>query len=181
MAPAPARHAPARPAPARTGPALAKRTSGAAAPAPSRPGAPKRTPAPGRPRAPAERPRTALVTARGAAVLDTLLAGRGWIALVFVLLAGIVFLNVDLLRMNRDIARTVERATAVKRENSRLRAEAARLGSSERIQAVASEAGLVMPAPGAVRYLRSRPVDGRRAARSLAAGETADPATPPAE
>ncbi len=51
---------------------------------------------------------------RGAWVLDKLLPGRVWIGLVFVLLAGIVFFNVDLLQMNREIARTADRAAAVK-------------------------------------------------------------------
>ena len=115
--------------------------------------------------------------ARGAVVLDALLRGRAWIALVFVLLAGIVFFNVDLLRMNRQIAVTAERAATVKRENARLRTDVARLGSSERIQRVAAERGLVLPAPGEVRYLRSNPtVDARRAAGRIGADEAAAPA-----
>ncbi|MDQ3645065.1 MAG: cell division protein FtsL, partial [Actinomycetota bacterium] len=105
---------------------------------------------------------------RGAAVLDNLLYGRGWIAIVFVLLAGIVFFNVDLLQMNREIAATAEATGEIKRENSQLRAEIARLGSSERIQQVAAEAGLVLPAPGEVRYLRSDPsLDAREAAARI--------------
>jgi cell division protein FtsL len=101
-------------------------------------------------------------------VLDALLHGQGWIALVGVLLAGIVFFNVYLLQLNRDIAATSERAAAVKRENARLRLDVARLGSSERIQLAAAEQGLVLPAPGEVRYLRANPaVDGRRAAKRV--------------
>ncbi|MGI8946163.1 MAG: hypothetical protein ACR2GL_08000 [Thermoleophilaceae bacterium] len=89
---------------------------------------------------------------------------------MFVLLAGIVFFNVDLLRMNREIAATAERTATVKRENARLRTDLARLGSSERIQRVAADRGLVLPAPGEVRYLRSDPrTDARRAAQRLAA------------
>jgi cell division protein FtsL len=90
-------------------------------------------------------------------VLDALLYGRGWIALVFVLLAGIVFFNVDLLQMNRDIARDAERISTLKRENARLLLEEARLASSERIQESAAQLGLVLPAPGEVRYLKARP------------------------
>jgi cell division protein FtsL len=101
-------------------------------------------------------------------VLDALLAGRGWIVLIGVLLAGIVFFNVDLLQMNRDIARDAERAAALKRENGRLRLDVARLASSERIQEAAARLGLVLPAPGEVRYLEARPgIDARRAARNL--------------
>jgi len=99
---------------------------------------------------------------------------------VFVLLAGIVFFNVDLLQMNRDIATTAETAVDVKRENAKLRTEIARLGSSERIQQVAAEAGLVLPAPGEVRYLRSNPtVDARRAVARIEDGAAVPPAVTP--
>ena len=95
-----------------------------------------------------------------------------WIGLVFVLLAGIVFFNVDLLQMNREIARNADRAAAVKTENARLRTDLARLGSSERIQQVAAQAGLVLPAPGEVRYLRAAPAtDAKRAAKRIDRGE----------
>ena len=151
------------------------RASRAAAPAARRPSA---APAPqprlsggaaGAPRCRASgpRPRTprsrAPPGARTGGVLDALLSGRGWIALVFVLLVGIVFFNVDLLQMNREIARDADRISALKRENARLRSTRPRLGSSERIQESAAQLGLVLPAAGEVRYLKARPsVDARR-------------------
>jgi cell division protein FtsL len=101
-------------------------------------------------------------------VLDALLAGRGWIALIFVLLAGIVFFNVDLLQMNREIARNAEKISTLKREIARNRLDVARLASSERIQESAAQLGLVLPAPGEVRYLTARPErDARRAAKRM--------------
>ena len=79
---------------------------------------------------------------------------------------GIVFLNVDLLEMNREIAQMAERAAELKRENARACATTSpRLADSERIQQAAAERGLVLPAPGEVRYLRVEPGD-RRAARA---------------
>jgi cell division protein FtsL len=161
MAAAPARRAPAR------------------RPAPARRGAPAR-------RAPARKPQAKRKPVPlGARLLDRLLYGRGWIGLVFVLLAGIVFFNVDLLQMNRGIAETSNKADAVKRENARLRTELARLGSSERIQRVAVRAGLVLPAPGEVRYLRATPsADASRAAKRIKSGEASAPASaeiPPAK
>jgi len=102
-------------------------------------------------------PFTRAARARTSSLLDALLSGRGWIALVFVLLAGIVFFNVDLLQMNRDIARDADRISALKRENARLLLDEARLASSERIQESAALLGLVLPAPGEVRYLKARP------------------------
>jgi len=107
---------------------------------------------------------------RTGGVLDALLAGRGWIALVFVLLAGIVFFNVDLLQMNRDIAQNADKISTVKREIARDRLDVARLASSERIQESAAQLGLVLPAPGEVRYLKARPTrDARQAAKRITA------------
>ena len=111
---------------------------------------------------------------RTGGVLDALLAGRGWIALVFVLLAGIVFFNVDLLQMNRDIAGNDQRISALTREIARNRLDVARLASSERIQESAAQMGLVLPAPGDVRYLKAHPGrDGRQAAKRITAPNTA--------
>jgi cell division protein FtsL len=110
-----------------------------------------------------------MARARTSRILDALLSGRGWIALVFLLLAGIVFFNVDLLQMNRDIAQNAERISTLKRENARLLLEEARLANSERVQEEAAALGLVLPAPGQVRYLKARPSrDARRASRNVA-------------
>jgi cell division protein FtsL len=104
----------------------------------------------------------------GARLLDGLLRGRAWIALVGVLLVGIVFFNVDLLRVNRQLALTGEKATAIERDNARLDLELSRLSSTERIQRSASQHGMNLPLPGQVHFLRARPaVDARNAARRL--------------
>ena len=107
---------------------------------------------------------------RGARILDALLTGRACIAVVGVLLVGIVFFNVDLLQMNRDITSMADRAGQLKRENARLRIDLARLASSERIQETALGLGLVYPAPGEVRYLKSQPtVDAKNASKRMSA------------
>jgi cell division protein FtsL len=110
-------------------------------------------------------PFTRAARARAGGVLDRLLQGRAWIALVAVLLVGIVFFNVDLLELNRDIARTADQASEMKQENARLRLKLARLASTERIQSVAARRGLELPPPGQVRYVRVHPgLDARKAA-----------------
>jgi cell division protein FtsL len=157
-APAP-RRAPARPAPRRK-PATPRR--GTTRPAPRRRAQSKPT------------GRRAKAAARLAAIpqspfVDRLLTGRIWIVLLAVLLAGIVTANVSLLEMNAGIARTTEKVAVLKRENSRLRLEAARLGSSERIQRAAADLGLVLPAPGEVRYLQARPGDAALALKRMSA------------
>ena len=127
-----------------------------------------------------EAPFARAVRARTSRLLDALLSGRGWIALVFLLLAGIVFFNVDLLQMNRDIAQNSERISALKRENARLLLDQARLANSERIQEEAVKLGLVLPAPGEVRYLKAHPsADARRAAKTITVPTEAY--TPPGE
>ena len=118
--------------------------------------------------------------AGGGRVLDALLAGRGWIGLVFVLLAGIVFFNVDLLQLNREIAAGAERASELKRSNAGLRIELAKLGSSERIQREAAEAGFVLPAPGDVLYLTAASRDAQRALKLITSPEVAPVIPPPA-
>jgi cell division protein FtsL len=140
-----------RPAPSRRDPARS---------APARHAAPPRTTAPARRVSGRVHQRTAgrpAALPRGARVLDALLTGRLWIGLIGVLLAGIVFFNVDLLQMNRDITQMADKATRLKRQNDRLRHDYARLASSERIQEAAATLGLVYPAAGEVRYLRSKP------------------------
>jgi cell division protein FtsL len=151
---APARRAPARRAPARSHP-------------PRRRSAPARKPAR---RASGHSKARTTARPRGARILDALLTGRGCIAVVGVLLVGIVFFNVDLLQMNRDITSMADRASQLKRENARLRIDLARLASSERIQETALGLGLVYPAPGEVRYLKSQPtVDAKNASKRMSA------------
>ena len=79
-----------------------------------------------------------------------------------------VFANVALLQKNRQITHDAARVSELKRENAALRADVATLGSSERIQQVAAERGLVLPAPDQIRYLRSNPrVDAVAAAKQV--------------
>jgi cell division protein FtsL len=115
----------------------------------------------------ASRRRRALA-ATGTVVLDRVLRGRAWVALIGTLLVGIVFFNVSVMRLDENITRTSERASGLKQENARLLLQAARLGSSERIQRAAARRGLVLPAPGQVRYLKVSPrIDARHAAQRI--------------
>jgi cell division protein FtsL len=145
-----------------------------AAPAPQR--TRQRPPRTAKPRPRPAAPRTLRARLRGlphSPFVDRLLTGRAWIVLVAGLLAGIVFANVALLELNAGIARTTEKVAALKRENGRLRLQAARLGSTERIQRAAADLGLVLPAPGQVRYLKARP--GRDASLALKRMSAPDP------
>jgi cell division protein FtsL len=156
------------------------RRAAARRPAPARRGATRRpTPAP----TTVQRLGTA-ARARATAGVESVLHGPGLIAVVFVLLVGVVFANVALLQKNRQITHDAARVSELKRDNATLRRDVAELGSSERIQQVAAERGLVLPAPDAVNYLRSNPdSDAVAAAKAIDEGTALAAApvyTPPA-
>jgi len=142
---------------------------------------PTRRPAPARRRSDAvARPRTGARTTPSfdfVALLDRLLRGPAYIALVGILLAGIVFFNVDVLELNHGIASTDTRSSQLKRENAALTLQLAKLGSSERIQRVALQNGLVLPQPGDVRYLRAGRGDAAHALRVMTAPDSTTAAT----
>jgi cell division protein FtsL len=182
-----ARAAAARATEPRRTPAQGRATAPRRQPATGR-AAPARRTTPARTRAPARRvsgharpapAARAIALPRGARLLDTLLTGRIWIGLIGVLLAGIVFFNVDLLQMNREITQMADKAAEIKRQNDRLRHDYARLASSERIQEAAATLGLVYPAAGEVRYLESNPkLDAHNASKRIIA-PTSTTALPP--
>jgi hypothetical protein len=102
-----------------------------------------------------------------ARVLDRLVRGRAWIALVAVALIGVVFMQVSLLKLNAGISRAVTSADTLERQNATparvdLRA---RVGDARR--RVRRATGMVMPAAGDVHYIDARRADGRRAAAAI--------------
>jgi cell division protein FtsL len=139
---------------------------------------PARRPAPTRRRSGAAARRAARFD--GIGLLDRLLRGPAYIAVIGILLAGIVFFNVDVLELNRGVAATDVRASQLKRQNAALTLTLAKLGSSERIQRVALERGMVLPQPGDVRYLKAGRDDAERALRVMTAPDpsSAAPLTP---
>jgi cell division protein FtsL len=148
------------------------------------PAAPRRKSGPTRPvRKPvaAPAPRVARRVAQGSAsvVLDQLLRGRTWVVVIGALLAGIVFLNVSVLQLNRGIASTDAKATTLERTNSSLRERVATLNSAERIQRLAEQRGYILPQPGDVTYLKpASPAQARLAAQRITA-PTPVTTTPP--
>ncbi len=166
MTPPPATHPP-RSVRRGTAPRAPRRVSG-----PSRPRA---TPAAAMPRggAVAVPPPLGLRIARralrvgDARLLDRLVRGRTWIAIVAVGLLGIVFMQVSMLRLNAGISRAVTSAETLQRQNSVLRADISKLDSGQRIQDTAAGLGMVMPEAGDVHYLDARKADGRDAAKGI--------------
>ena len=120
-------------------------------------------------------PRPQLVhVARGfspARTWERLVRGNGWVALLAVLLLGIVFMQVHMLKLNAGISRAVESSGTLERQNAHLRQAVSQLGAADRIEEAAGMFGMVMPQPGSVRYLDSRDVvvDAQRAAKTMTA------------
>jgi hypothetical protein len=104
-----------------------------------------------------------------ARLLDRLVRGRAWIAIVAVGLLGIVFMQVSMLRLNAGISRAVTSAETLQRQNSVLRADISKLDSGQRIQDTAAGLGMVMPEAGDVHYLDGRRADGDAAAKGIRA------------
>jgi len=111
-------------------------------------------------------------------LIDRLMRGRIWIGLLAVLLFGLVFLNVSLLKLNSEAGRNADRVKALRIENDRLHAKVSRLQGGDRLARVAGQLGLVMPEPGNVHYMSASKGDASRAARALRAGRRAPTSGP---
>jgi hypothetical protein len=90
-------------------------------------------------------------------LLDRVVRGRAWIPILGVLLAGIVAMQVEVLKLNATMGRTIERGTALQSRNEQLRASVASLSDEVRIERLAARMGMVMPPPQAVDFLASNP------------------------
>jgi hypothetical protein len=168
-----ARAAPRRAAPAhqprRAAPLRApRRVSG---PLPRRAGAvraPRQTPAFGA---------RALAIVRGLpdhSLIDRLVRGRAWIPVLGVLLAGLVAMQVEILKLGTSIGRSMERSSVLQSQDESLQASVATLSDDQRIERLAAAMGMVTPAPMSVVFLRAhRGGDTRRALANIHAPDPA--------
>jgi hypothetical protein len=99
-------------------------------------------------------------------LLDRLIRGRWWIPVLGVMLAGIVAMQVEVLKLGASMGRSLERNSVLSSENAGLRQSVATLGDDQRIEQLAGTMGMVMPPPQAVGFL-SASADGN-AGRALA-------------
>jgi hypothetical protein len=99
--------------------------------------------------------------------LDRALRGRLWIWLLGAALLGVVGMQVSLLKLNSGIGRAVETSVTLERQNAALEASIARLSDTNRVQVGAAGLGMLIPPPGDVGYLNSRPNDPARAVEHM--------------
>lgn len=86
-------------------------------------------------------------------LLDRLIRGRWWIPVLGVMLAGIVAMQVEVLKLGASMGRSLERNSVLSSENAALRQSVATLGDDQRIEQLAGTMGMVMPPPQAVGFL----------------------------
>ena len=113
-----------------------------------------------------------------ARVLDRLVRGRAWIAIVAAALIGIVFMQVSMLKLNAGVSRAVTAADTLERQNSTLRADISKLDSGERVQDAAANLGMTTRAAGDVHYLDAARASAARAAASIKPPNPVAPVAP---
>jgi hypothetical protein len=107
-------------------------------------------------RAAARQLRTLLRSLPDHALLDRLVRGRAWIPLLGVMLAGIVAMQVEVLKFGASIGRAIQRGSALSMQNQQLRAAVTSLADEQRVETLAARMGMVMPPPTAVGFLSVR-------------------------
>jgi hypothetical protein len=95
--------------------------------------------------------------------------GRAWIAVLGVLLAGIVTLNVITLSFAASSGKIDEQITALDQENSILGGRDARLSGIGPVRQAAAPLGLAMPSSEEIHFTDAGPNDVATAAQRLAA------------
>ncbi len=102
-------------------------------------------------------------------LLDRLIGGRAWIAVIAFALIGIVGMQLWVVKLGVGIGRAVEHTQLLQQENSVLSAEDSALSSGERVERLALAKGMVPASPAALHFDTVRgPLDARLAAAALA-------------
>ena len=140
-------------------------------PAPRRVSGPSRHPR-ATPAAPATRP-SLLLRLVDHPLLERLVRGRAWIAIVATALLGIVAMQVALLRIGAQIGSATSAVNALTAQNETTQTELAVMEASHRLGRAAASLDMVYPAPGTVTYLQANQGDAARAARIMTVPSTA--------
>ncbi len=126
-------------------------------------------------------PRTAGALKRlsAASLLDRLILGRAWIALLAFALIGVVAMQLVVLKLNTGIGRTLQRQVLLQRENAELGIENSAYSAESRIAPLAAATGMTFAPPGTVHFVASSGADVARAASVLASAAQASAADQP--
>lgn len=102
-------------------------------------------------------------------LIDRLVRGRAWIPVLGVLLAGIVAMQVEILKLGTNMGREMERSSALQTRNEALQASVATLADDQRIERLAVGMGMVMPRPDSFVFLSAKSGDIGRAIADIRA------------
>ncbi|MDQ6604970.1 MAG: hypothetical protein M3Z06_00310, partial [Actinomycetota bacterium] len=100
-------------------------------------------------------------------LLDRVVRGRTWIAVLGVMLAGIVAMQIEVLKLGASIGRSLQSGTSLQSRNEQLRASVAQLGDDQRIERLAAAMGMVMPAPDGVGFVSVGPATVKQAIANI--------------
>ena len=90
-------------------------------------------------------------------LIDRLVRGRAWIPVLGVMLAGIVAMQVEVLKLGASIGRSIQAGSTLLTRNEQLQANVASLADDQRIEQLAAGMGMIMPAPASVGFLSAAP------------------------
>ncbi len=83
------------------------------------------------------------------------------------MLAGIVAMQIEVLKLGASIGRSLQRGTSLQSRNEQLRASVAQLGDGQRIERLAATMGMVMPAPDGVGFVSVGPATVQKAIANI--------------
>jgi hypothetical protein len=86
-------------------------------------------------------------------LLDRVVRGRAWIPILGVMLAGIVAMQVEVLKLGASVGSSLTLTSTLQSRNQLLRASVATLADDQRIERLAGQMGMVMPPPTAAVFL----------------------------
>jgi cell division protein FtsL len=114
-------------------------------------------------------------------LVDRLIGGRVWIVLIGTLLAGIVTMQLTLLKLNAGIGRAVEQSTVLQQANAALAATDSQLSDPQRIVDLAQQQlGMVLPPQGSPRFIGVSSSDAGDALSNMRVPSQTAPAIPAA-
>jgi hypothetical protein len=146
-----------RPVRARVAPAGPRRVSGPKPSVRSRPARPRSVSFP-------ERAGGFIRSLPDHSLLDRLVRGRAWIPVLGVMLAGIVAMQVEVLKVNSSMGHSIALASSLQTRNELLRTSVSTLSNAHRIERLAERMGMVMAGPTSVDFLHGRSSGARAAA-----------------
>jgi cell division protein FtsL len=122
-------------------------------PAPERTARPRRRAAPRTDGALPARAVGAILALPDLPLLDRIVRGRTWIALLGVMLAGIVYTQVEVLKLGHTIGNATMQVSTLQARNEQLRGSVATLSGVQRIEQLAEAQGMVLPPPTGVGFI----------------------------